>query len=434
MPLSRIKTAGTTLAALLLLWAATAAGSETVTIDQQTLSLSQCLDLARRTNPAGHLARQNLRAVRERPGEGRGGYYPTLKLSSSYTYTTPQEGMAPSSADSYDTRLTVRQPLFDGGATSRLLEGIKHSVNAQEHEVGKSDLDIAYTVRATFLDILKKQALLEVRKTALAGTEQQLAQAVALHREGVSPRADVLKSEVQVSSARLEMVRADHAVLAAKAALAAAIGVPVTSRFAVEGGAENNYRDDRTPPVEDIMAEARALRPEIKGLTARLEAAEAAIRQAESGLYPNVSLDASYGWQESGFVPTDRKWGVGVTIGLPVFERFTTSSKVAQAQAGRDGLKAAQMQVMRMIELEVEQTWLLLKEAQERLVTSRKRLEQAEEDLRVSEGRYKEGLGTLLELIDARTALIASRTEVVTSTYDIADAQAKLGRATGKGL
>ena len=434
MPLSRIKTAGPLLAALLLLWAATAAGSETVTIDQQTLSLSQCLDLARRTNPAGHLARQNLRAVRERTGEGRSGYYPTLKLSSAYTYTTPQEGMAQTSPDSYDTRLAVRQPLFDGGATSSLLEGIEHSINAQEHEVGRSDLDIAYTVRATFLDILKKQALLEVRKTALAGNEQQLAQAVALHREGVSPRADVLKSEVQVSSARLEIVRGEHGVLAAKAALAAAMGVPVTSRFAVEGGAENDSPPGKTASLEEALAEARALRPELKGFTARLEVADAAIRQAESGFYPNVSLDASYGWQENSFAPMDRKWGVGVTVGLPVFEQLTTRSKVAQARAGRDGLKAAEMQARRTIELEVELAWLLLKEAQERLVTSRKRLEQAEEDMRVSEGRYKEGLGTLLEVIDARTALTASRTEVVTSTYDIADALAKLGRATGKGL
>jgi len=434
MPLSRIKTAGPLLAALLLLWAATAAGSGPVTIDQQTLSLSQCLDLARRTNPAGHLVRQNLRAIRERTGEGRSGYYPTLKLSSAYTYTTPQEGMAQTSPDSYDTRLAVRQPLFDGGATSSLLEGIEHSVNAQEHEVGKSDLDIAYAVRTTFFDILKKQALLEVRKTALTGGEQQLAQAGALYREGVSPRSDVIKSEVQVSGARLEIVRAEHAVLAAKAALAAAIGVPVTTRFEVEGQAGNDYRDEMTPSLEEIMAEARTLRPELKGFTARLEAADAAIRQAESGLYPNVSLDASYGWQESSFVPADRKWGVGVTVGLPVFEQFTTRSKVAQAQAGRDGLKAAQMQAMRTIELEVEHAWLLLKEAEERFATSRKRLEQAEEDMRVSEGRYKEGIGTLLELIDARTALTASRTEVVTSTYDIADARAKLGRASGKGL
>lgn len=73
MPLSRIKIVGTAIAALLLLWAATAAGSEAVTIDQQTLNLSLCLDLARRTNPAGHLARQNLRAVRERTSEGPGG-------------------------------------------------------------------------------------------------------------------------------------------------------------------------------------------------------------------------------------------------------------------------------------------------------------------------------------------------------------------------
>lgn len=432
MPINRIKAAGVLVAGLFLLLVASASRGETVTIEQRILTLSQCIDIALRLNPSGDIALQNLKAAQEKIEEGRAGYYPSLKLSSTYTYTTPQDNMAQVSADSYDTRLAVRQPLFDGGATSSLLKGLEHSIDAQEHEVRKTELDIVHAIRTTFIDILKKQALLTVRKTALAGSERHLAQARALYREGVSPRSDVSKSEVQVSNARLEIVAAENAVLSAKATLSAFMGVPVTVQFEIDGRTVDSAQPEGLPPVKAVLAEAYSLRPELKGFKARLGAADAAIGQGESGLYPNVSLDASYGLQENSFMPTDKKWGVGLTVGIPVFEQFTARSKVNQAKANRIGLKAAEMQTMRAIELEVEQAWLFLKEAQERLQVSRKALEQATEDMRISEGRYKEGLGNILEVIDSRTALTSAGTNAVVSAYDIANARARLDRAIGK--
>lgn len=433
MSISRIKAAGAIVAVMCFLAAANVAGSETVSIDNRILTLNQCIDLGLRMNPAGTISLQALKAAQEKIEEGRAGYYPSFKLSSGYTYTTPQNRMPQVSADSYDTRLALRQTLFDAGATANLIKGIKHGVSVQEHEVSKTELDIAYNIRLTFIDTLKKRALLEVEKKARAGRERHLAQAQALHQAGVSSRADVIKSEVQLSNARLNVVRAENAVLSAKATLSAFMGVAVTVQFELDGRWVDSLPQAGLPGVEEVRAEALNRRPELKGILARLDAAAAAISQAESGSYPNVSLDASYGWQENSFVPTEKKWGVGVTVGIPIFEQLTTRSKVAQAEAGRNGLKAAALQTMRQIELEVEQAWLGLKEAQDRLQVSRKTLEQAEEDLRVSEGRYKEGIGTILEVIDAQTGLTSARTNSVVAAYDIANATAKLDRATGKG-
>jgi len=433
MSISRVKAAGAIVAVILLLVTGNVAGNEPVSIDGRILTLSQCIDLGLKTNPAGAISLQGLKAAREKIEEGRSGYYPSFKLSSGYTYTTPQDSMPQVSEDSYDTRLALRQTLFDAGATANLLKGIRHGVSVQEHEVSKTELDIAYNIRLTFIDTLKKQALLEVEKKARESSERHLAQAQALHQAGVSSRADVIKSEVQLSNARLNVVRAENAVLSAKAALSAFMGVEVTVQFALDGREVDSLPQAGLPEVREVRAEAVQRRPELKGVQARLEAATAAISQAESGSYPQVSLDASYGWQENSFVPADKKWGVGVTVGIPIFEQLTTRSKVAQAEAGRNGLKGAALQARRLVELEVEQAWLGLKEAQDRLPVSRKAREQAEEDLRVSEGRYKEGLGTILEVIDAQTGLTSARTNSVVAAYDIANAQAKLDRATGKG-
>jgi outer membrane protein TolC len=186
------------------------------------------------------------------------------------------------------------------------------------------------------------------------------------------------------------------------------------------------------PPLKDAIAVAYDQRPELKGSRARIESAKASIDQAKSGLYPNLSLDASYGWQESSFMPDDKKWGIGLTVSIPIFEQLTVKSKINQTVANLNGLKATETQTTRNIELDVQQAWLALKESMERLDLTRKTLEQAEEDMRVSEGRYKEGMGNILEVIDAQTALTQARTNNVVALYDIENARAKLDRAIGK--
>jgi outer membrane protein TolC len=405
------------------------AGTEA--IQGKGLTLNECIAIALSQNPSAEISTQNLKAAQEKIGEALGGYYPSLKLSSSYTFTAQQEKM-PLGPDVYDTRFFLRQTLFDAGATSTLLKSIRHSITAQGYEVKKTVLDIVLSVKSSFYEVQKKRDLLEVSKTALTTAEKHLEQSKELYKEGMAPRSDVIKSEVQVSNARLDVIKAENSLLLAKANLATAMGQPVTTDFNVVS------QDDGMLPVlpafKDVLLLAYDRRPELKGNRARIESEKANIDHATSGLYPNLSLDASYGWQKSNFIPDDKKWSVGFTVSIPIFEQITARSKINQAGANLRGLKAAEIQTLRNIELEVQQAWLAMKEAIERLSVLKKTLEQAEDDMRVSEGRYKEGIGNILEVIDARTILTQARTNNVIALYDIANARAKLDRAAGKEI
>jgi outer membrane protein TolC len=397
-------------------------------IEGRSLTLSECISIGLKQNPSAEISLQNLKAVQERVGEAWGGYYPSFKLSSSYTFTSPQEKTA--SPDTYDTRFFAGQTLFDAGATSDLVRSIRHNITAQDYDVKKTAFDIVLSVKSAFYDVLKKRDLFEVSRTALTTTEKHLAQSKELYKEGLAPRSDVIKSEVQVSNARLDVIKAENALFSAKANLATAMGQAVTTDFNVISHDEGLL--PILPSFKDVLLLAYDQRPELKGSRARVESAKASIDQAKSGLYPNLSLDASYGWQKSTFVPDDKKWGIGLTVSIPIFEQLITRSKINQTVANLNGLKAAETQTIRNMELEVQQAWLSLKESLERYDVTKKSLEQAEEDMRVSEGRYKEGIGNILEVIDAQTALTQARTSNVVSLYDIAGASAKLDRATGK--
>lgn len=426
---SRTKLALSGAIAFLVLVCNTGAYGETGGIAGNTLTLRECIAIGLTQNPQTEISRQNLKAVQEKIGEAWAGYYPSIKWSSSYTFSA-QQGIMPIGPDAYDTRFFLRQILFDGGATSDLVRSIRHTITAQDFEVKKTAFDIVLGVKNAFFDVLKKRDLLEVFRTALTTAEKHLAQSRELYQEGLAPRSDVIKSDVQASNARLDVIKAENSLLSAKANLAAVMGQTVTTDFDVASPDEG--RVSVLPSFKDMLLLAYDQRPELKGGRARIESAKAGIEQAKSGLYPNVSLDASYGWQQGELTPNERKWSIGLTVGIPIFEQLTAKSKIGQATANLAGLKASETQNMRNIELDVQQAWLSLKEAMERLDVTEKALGQAEEDMRVSQGRYKEGLGNILEVIDAQTALTRAKTNRVAAVYDIAGAGAKLDRATGK--
>lgn len=398
----------------------------------KTLTLEECVAVGLQTNPAVEISEQNRLAAREKVAEAKGGYYPTFKASTAYTYTTPADEKMGVSPDSFDARLAIRQPLYDGGATVNQVAGARQNIAAQDYEVARTRQEIVLAVKSAFYEVLKRRDLLDVAKSSLGSAEKHLEQARALHAEGISPRADVIKVEVQVSSAALEVIRAENAVLQARANLAAAMGLPAATDFAVTPAGTLTPLPI-LPPLAESLALAQAGRPELRGIMARIEAARTSVRQSESGFYPSLSLDAAIGQQESSYPPEDKKWSVGLTLGIPVFERLTTRSKKNQAVAALNALKAGELQTLRAVELEVQQAWLALKEARERLALTGKAREQAEEDLRVSEGRYQEGVGNILEVIDAQNALAQAKTNDVAANYDIAHARARLDRATGVG-
>jgi outer membrane protein len=397
----------------------------------KSLSLDECIGIGLQTNPAMEISTQNRLAAQEKVEEAKGGYYPTFKASSSYTYTTPADEKMGVSPDNYDTRLALRQPLYDGGATDNLVRGVRQNIKAQDYEVARTRLEIILAVKSAYYEVLKRRNLLEVARSSRADAEKHLEQARGLYAEGVSPRADVIKVEVLVSNAGLEVIRAENALLQARASLAAAMGLPASTDFAITPAEAIPSALAVLPPLDATISQARTGRPELRGITARITAAQTNIRQIESGFYPNLSLDAAVGQQESTYPPTDKKWSVGLTLGIPVFERLTTLSKKSQAVAALNALKGTELQTMRGVELEVQQAWLALKEALERRQVTGKTRERAEEDLRVSEGRYQEGVGNILDVLDAQAALTQAKINEVVASYDIATATARLDRATG---
>ena len=214
---------------------------------------------------------------------------------------------------------------------------------------------------------------------------------------GTKPKIDVTKAEVDLSQARLNLLKADNALRIARISLNNAMGVPDAPVYEVKDSTA--YQDY---PIDLATALKRGYdaRPDLVSATAKREAAERSIDLARTGYYPVLSGNAGYGWTGQDF-PLDKQWTVGAALNFPLFSGFLTRSQVEEARANLDVAKANEENIRQGIRFEVEQAYYNLKDAREGIVLAEVTVEQAKENRELAQGRYAAGVGNSIEVADA---------------------------------
>src|SRR2546426_8385531 len=142
--------------------------------------------------------------------------------------------------------------------------------------------------------------------------------------------------------------------------------------------------------LDEAVARAMQLRPEMISQQAQERAAEVAIKAAQGNFFPTVTSSASYSYSATDF-PLVYNWNVAGTVNIPIFSGFLTQQQVAQARANLLRTKANGDVLRQNILLEVNQALLSLEAAKERLRVTAGRGEEGEEKLGNGEGREKSG-------------------------------------------
>ena len=121
----------------------------------------------------------------------------------------------------------------------------------------------------------------------------------------------------------------------------------------------------------------------------------------------------------------------GVTLSLPIFQGFTIDAQVEEARANAEAAKAALDITTESAMLDVEQSYLALKEADERRAAAAKLVEQAEENLTLAERQYAVGVGTSLDVSDAQLTRSNAQITNIQANTDFNSSLVRLRRAVG---
>lgn len=393
------------------------------------LSLDQCIEIALRKSPGILAAQSTAEAGRGRIGQARAAYYPQISLSGGYSASVLPPDPTNTRQDLYTASATLNQTIFDFGRTWNQVTVAQRTHDAARSDVRTATAAVVLNVKQAYYGLLRAEKNRDVFRETVGQFEQHLSQARAFYETGVKSKFDVTKAEVDLSNAKLNLIRGENALRIARVTLNNAMGAPEMPAYTIEDTL--SFRKSELT-YETAAERAFRNRPELASLTAKRQAAEASLSLARSGYLPTLSGSATYYRQDTLSPPEETGWNAGVTLTFPLFSGFLTTYQVKEASENRNTLTANEEALRQSILLDIQQSFLNLQEAEERVAVAGLTVQQAEENYAIAKGRYEAGVGNPIEETDALVALSNAKTSLIAALADCKIAEASLLRAMGE--
>jgi outer membrane protein len=419
------------------LFAPSTATAEELIRKGETLDLQRCLAISRERHPSILAAAGILRAGDSRIGQARSGYYPQLSGAAGYSRTDPistSSGLGGTIGgvvyDSYSSTLSLNQNLYDFGKISTQVKVQELNRDSFGSDLENVRAQVNFAVKQAYYGLLQAKKNRDVGREVVGQFQHHLDQARAFFETGTKPKFDVTKAEVDLSNARLNLLRAENAFRLAQVALNNAIGLPEAPEYEV---AEQLSFQRVEVDLEETVKKAYDRRPDLQSVLMKKRSQEQSIELARKGYYPSISGNASYGWGGSGgYFPLDQGWSFGAQLNVPLFSGYLTRYQVEEAMANLEVLAANEALLRQTIYQDVRQAWLNMREAADRSVVAELSVRQATENRELADGRYASGVGNPIEVTDALVAASNAKTAHISALYDYEVAQASLEKAAGE--
>ncbi|MBP7149732.1 MAG: TolC family protein [Acidobacteria bacterium] len=384
------------------------------------LALPQIIDIALSNNPATRETWLRARAAREELGSRRAAYYPEadLQLNASRTSQSALGGRFEILQNAYGPSLALRYLLLDFGGRRADVEEARQLLFAADWTHNAVVQNVILDVYEAYYGYLNARALRAAAESSLGEARTNLDAAQARHDAGVATIADVLQARTALSRAELTFQQVDGQIQVLLGALATAMGLPATTSLDVGELPEGAPVEAADNAVDELIAEATAARPDLAAARARaladwqhLAAVRAARRPtidvtgSASRTYFDPATEADYG----------DNWSVQLALRWPLFTGGRQAHDARRAQFEAEASSAVAQDFEQQVVLQVWTSYYNVKTAQRQVVTSRDLLASATQNHEVALGRYKEGVGTVLDLLTAQAALTGARAQEIQS-------------------
>ena len=167
-----------------------------------------------------------------------------------------------------------------------------------------------------------------------------------------------------------------------------------------------------------------------------IKSAEEAVKSAKSGYLPTVAVKAGRGYADpDGYFGTSTKsWSVGATASWSLWDGGATQNAIKKANAQLEQAKEANLATVDAVLLAVQKAYLNLRSAEQTIQSTQTAVAQGQESFRIATLRYRAGVGTNLDVLDAETKLTDARNNYVQALYNYNISIAALEQLTGVPL
>jgi outer membrane protein len=419
---------------------------------QGMLTLDDAIATARASSRMLKASGARAEAAAAKADEASAALFPALKLEASYkrlSYVDPFQiyfpslfptpyTISPTVQDNYAARIGLQQPLFTGFRLRSNARAAERLAEAGEADVKNDDADLVLTVTSAYWALYQAREVEVSVNENVRRLESFEKDVENLMKSGLATRNDLLKVRVQLSSARLMSIDAVNDAMLAAMNLNNVIGSSLSDSLRLASVPMAGLASVSSVHREgDPLALVLGTRPDLLAMRSRLDAARAAVSAAQGGWWPQLAFSANYYYSRPNprFFPVRDEfkgtWDVGLGLQLDLWNWGMTAAQTNQAKAQVRQNEYLLSQMEDNARLDIRRQELGVRRALDKVALARLSVEQAEENLRMATDKFRNGMATSTELLDADVSLLAARTSSTGALVEHAVATARLARALG---
>lgn len=392
------------------------------------LSLVEVTEAALCHNPQTREVYANAKVQSAQVGVARSLFFPSV----TDTLSATENKNRTTNFSNATNRIVASYLLYDFGSrdanfenANQLLKAASATQNAIVQTVLLASVNAFYQVHAS-------RAILSASIETERLSQESFKSAEAKYIAGVATPADKLQAQTSFANATLTKLRNEGTLKVAYGNLANVMGAPANINFQIADSKLDDIPELIDQDIDALIEQARLQRPDLMASEAQLNASLAKIESVKADAKPKVRIDASNQYDENLLGQTSQNTSqLGIFLSIPLFEGYKPTYLIRSAEATAELNASKRDQLKLQISLDVWTAYQNLKTANESIAASNVLLLSAEESSRVSLGRYKEGVGNIIDTLSAQSALANAKQQKIQSVLNWNIARTTLAQSIG---
>lgn len=380
-----------------------------------TVTLPQSIALALQNNRTLHQSQWDYEVAVAQVGVATSGRNPAVTYQYSANHTGSEANGISKTGNAFSHQLGVGVSVFNRALNAQI-EAAKYSRDSSGAALTEAIQTAKLTATSNYLSLIMSRNKVSVAEQTVRDYEEHLKNANLQYEVGIVSKADVLSTNTRLANAKTALVEANNAASLAEAKFNNHVGLPVSTPI-VTADKELSY----TPyelSLETAKSYGVAHRGDVVRAAMAVKSAEENVSRADASDMPVVRANASRSMNGSHWAANDSKnWAVGATLSWNVWDGGQSKANVTAAKANVEKAKEVYAQAIETVQLQIQEAYLNVKAAAQKIQSTRAAVEAGQEDFRIKTLRYRSGVGTNVDVLDAETALGTARNNYVDALY-----------------
>jgi outer membrane protein len=400
----------------------------------RNLSLEEVVDLGLRNNPQTRLSWANARAAAAAYGSDRGAYFPTVdgEVTGTRLKTVASQGRSAVTQSVLSPSLSLTYLLFDFGGRSGTVGAARNALVAANYTHNATLQNVVLQIQTAYFQYIATRALLQAQRTTAREARSNLQAAEERRRVGVATIADVLQARTAASQAELAVESTEGDLQTARGALALSLGLPANLPYDIDSTAGQVPVAVLADSVDLLIAKAMEVRPDLAAARAEFLASRSQVTVARASRLPSLLLNGTGGRTYTTSLPQGgNNYSISLGLRIPLFAGFSRIYDQREAGALADAAQARADALGQQVVFQVFSSYYALQTAARRVSTTDDLIASAEQSNEVALARYRAGVGSVLDLLSAQTALADARAQQVLARLEWNTSLAQLAHDSG---